>query len=428
MHFVYGALLCLSLFFLLPQILWRRFIHGQFKGRAACFLSLSLPKVKPKTGKVFVFYAVSMGETKIAGAIFQKMKELYPEALFYIVSRSETGHQEAKRSISEADGHFFLPLDFSWTMRRFLKRLSPDAVIIIESDFWLNFLRISKKLGAQVFLVNGKVSKRSFERFEQFSFFAKKLFSFFDLMCLQNELFQQRFNQLGVDLSKTIVTGNCKFDLPFTLVNSNPLKKQLGIEVGDKVLVLGSTHPKEEEALLKALKPLWNTNPSLRVIIVPRHPERFSEVKEVLLKSSLSFISYSNIQEKVGNEKVVLVDAMGLLFSLYQIADVAIVGGSFFNSLKGHNIFEPIQAGVPVLFGPYMKDQKDLVETVLSSKSGVQTSLDEVLSQVEALFQSPEEVKENGRKLLFSVKGASSRTSQAIYEKTFSFFKRNGCG
>jgi len=395
-------------------------------GHVSAYLSLSLPKVKTKKGKVFLLYAVSMGETKAASALFHSMKELYSQDQFYIVSRTQTGHAEAKKTMKGADGHFILPIDFSWAMKRFIKRLSPDVVIVIESDFWLNLLRISKEFGSLVFLVSGRVSEISFKRFKTFSFFSKRLFSFFDLIAAQNDLFKERFISLGVDPSKISVTGNLKFDTPFTPIDKEELKRSLGLARQDQVVVVGSTHAGEEEALLKMLTPLLEKIPHLKLIFVPRHPERFSNVENLLTASSFPMISYSCIRQKKGDERLILIDAMGLLLSMYRIADLAIVGGSFLKHLNGHNIFEPIRAGSPVLFGPYMSDQKDLVECVLSAKAGVQVSLQNLPSRLESLLQDPslrEQICVEGEKLAWQMRGASSRACEAISKKIASIKK-----
>ncbi len=417
MYFLYDCLQFFFLLLVLPKILWQRIFHGRFKGRFSCFLGLSLPNVKPKQGKVYVLYAVSMGETKAAASLFYKMKQTCKKDQFYIISRTETGHEEAKKSMEGADGYFLLPIDFSWGMKRFLKRLKPDVVIIVENDFWINFLRISKSLGALVFLVSGKVSFRSFLRFKKLSFFSRRLFTNFDLICSQNDLFKERFIALGVDPLKVRSTGNLKCDTAFTKVDVGGLKQTLGILEKDRVLVLASTHSNEEEALLKALSSLWEKIPRLKIIVVPRHPERFLEVEEMIRTKNLSVISYSNIEKKTGSEQVVLIDAMGLLLSIYQIADLAIVGGSFLKTLQGHNIFEPVQVGIPVLFGPYMSDQKALVECILAAQAGKQACLKSLSHQVEELLQKVElyqEMQTQGAQLLLQMEGSSARTWEAL--------------
>ena len=426
LYFFYDFIQCVLLLLILPKILWQNVFYGKFKHCMASYLTLSLPQVAVKKGRVFLIYAVSMGETRAAVSLFQQIKKKYPKDLFYILSRTETGHEEAKKSMKEADGHFLLPIDFSWSMKRFLKRLQPDVVILIESDFWMNFLRFSKKSGALLFLVSGKISLRSFERFKKIAVFSRKLFSFFDLICAQNALCQERFVQLGVDSSKVQVMGNLKFDAFFSKVNTQILKQTLGIQEKDVVLIVASTHAQEEEAILNVLYPLYEKYPYLKVLVVPRHPERFSEVEDLIVKTSIPMISYSRIHEKNGDERVILVDAMGVLLSLYQIANFAILGGSFFKHLKGHNILEPIQSGIPVIFGPYMSDQKDLVEYVLTSQAGIQTSLERLLSQVQDLLRDLvfyRFMQKQGEALSLQIKGASACMCEALCEKISAFKK-----
>lgn len=422
--FLYDVVQFFVLLLILPKVIWERFFKKRYKGRFKCLLGISIPDTKQKKGKVYLIYAVSMGETKAAASLFHKMKSDGSDSQYYIVSRTETGHAEAKRSMKGAEGYFLLPLDFSWVMKRFLNKIQPDVVIVVESDFWINFLRLSKKLGAQVFLVSGKVSIRSFKRFRRLSFFSKKLFSYFDFICAQNEVFKQRFVELKGDSESVGTTGNLKYDTTFAKVNKSDFKQKIGIQKQDQVIVLASTHQREEELLLEALKPLWERVPHLKVVIVPRHPERFSEVKQMIEKKKISCVCYSNIEEKTGHEKVVLVDTMGMLLSIYQVADLAIVGGSFLKELEGHNIYEPIQVGIPVLFGPYMGQQRSLVESVLSAEAGRQTCFKEVLSDVEDLLENQhtyQVMQAQGLKLLSQMEGSSLRTWEALLQKT----KRN---
>lgn len=417
--FFYDCLQYMLVLLFMPKFWYEKCFKGKFKKGLKPYLALSLPEKKVNKGPVFLLTAISLGETKAAASLFANMKKSYPEATFYVASRTETGHEEARKSLREADGYFFVPLDFSWSIKRFLNYLEPDIVLVIESDFWYNFFRLSKKRGCKLFLVSGKLSLRSYQRFYKFSFFAKKLLSFFDLLCVQNSLIKERFVNLGVDSSKVIVTGNLKFNTPFIRKDQSVLRDELGIVEGDKVLVIASTHSLEEESILGAIETIWSEFSSLKVIVVPRHPERFKEVKELFLKKNIAFVSYSQIALKTGFEKLILVDAMGILFSLYQIADLAVVGGSFFNYLRGHNIFEPIQAGVPVLFGPFMSDQNEFVERVLSSCAGKQVSLADLAFTIRMLFQDDDllrKMRKNGDALLQEVEGSSFATWESIHQ------------
>jgi 3-deoxy-D-manno-octulosonic-acid transferase len=417
--FFYDLIQYVLLIFFLPKLYWDRISKGKFKKGLKAYLALSLPSKPPiaKKGPVFLLCAVSVGEAKAASSLLEKIKETYPTATIYIGSRTETGHAEAKKSLSKADGHFLLPFDFSWTVKRFLSYIEPDVVIIIESDFWYNFLKTSKQRGSLLFLASGKLSETSCKRLCKVAFLAKKLFGLFDLLCMQNETFASRMLHFDLDPSKVIVTGNLKFDTPFLRSDQSALKKQLGIAKEDWVVVVASTHHLEEESLLKAIAPLWKKIPELKLLLVPRHPERFSEVEEVLAKEEIPFTSYSRIAHRTGDEKIVLMDVMGMLFSLYLVADVAVLGGSFLHTLKGHNIFEPIQAGVPVIFGPYMRDQKDFVDCVLFAKAGLQTDLGGLCQEVESLWKNPamlQNLRKNGERLLVEAQGSSSKTWKLI--------------
>ena len=418
--FIYDCIQLLAIVALLPRFFWSFVFQRKSCSRLAAYMGFSLPNKSEKKGLSFLIYAVSLGETKAAAVLFKQMRALYPNASFYIASRTETGHEEAKRSLKEADRHFYLPLDFSWNNRRLLRRLNPTAVIFIESDLWINFLKEAKKLGALIFLVSGRVSLRSYERFAKLPFFSKKLFGLFDLMCVQNAVFQDRFVSLGAKASKVLVTGNIKFDAEKTFFQFEDevfLRESLGVKEGDRIVVVGSTHRPEESAILKALIPLWNEFPSLKVLIAPRHPERFSEVAEILLKSSLPFISFSHIQKKTGNEKIVLIDVMGKLSSFYQIADLAITCGSFEERLLGHNILEPILSGTPVLFGPYMKGQQDLVSLVLSFGAGFQVDLKDLRGKVRDLLRVSDELqalREGGSRLVLDMESSSGKTISSL--------------
>jgi len=252
-------------------------------------------------------------------------------------------------------------------------------------------LKEVKAAGANVVLVNGKLSERSFKRLLFLPFFAKRLFSFIDRFCLQSERYEERFAKLGVPEEKISVTGNLKLDITpdlMSLEEKERLKNELGIGAEERLIVLGSTHAPEEEELLAALDAL--KIPHLKVLLVPRHPERFAKVAAGVQAGGHSLLHYSRREKRGGDERIILIDAMGLLHKCYQIADVAVVAGSFTQRVGGHNIFEPVQVGVPVLFGPHMQAQNDLRELVLSSGCGFQVSLQELSGKVLELLSQPE--------------------------------------
>ncbi|MEI8300406.1 MAG: glycosyltransferase N-terminal domain-containing protein, partial [Chlamydiota bacterium] len=254
----------------------------------------------------------------------------------------------------------------------------------VEGDLWLNFLQAAKEYGAKILLINGRLSDRSFKRYSYFKGYSKWVFSKLDYCLLQNENYLNLFQRLGIAPSKLAVTGNIKFDIPFQLLSESALKdlkKALGITSFDKVLTIGSTHKGEERLLLNLLGPLLEQNSSLKILLAPRHPERFLEVEKELIQSKVSFCKWSTHLSSPCKERIILIDTMGLLRQCYEVSHVAIVGGSFVN-IGGHNLLEPLEYGVPVIFGPYIHKQKELADLMELSKVGFKIELDQLAETV----------------------------------------------
>jgi 3-deoxy-D-manno-octulosonic-acid transferase len=301
--------------------------------------------------------------------------------------------------LPEADGYFFLPLDFSWIMKKLVQTLRPNLLILSEGDFWYHLLKESKKRGARCLLVNGKISARSASRFAKVSLFSKPLFRLLDHCCVQSFRYAERFYTLGIEKKKIAITGNLKLDSAqksLTLEEKKEWKERLGAT--GRLIVIGSTHPKEEELLIAALKPLFAHFPDLKVVVAPRHPERFAALRA---------------QFKEYGEQAILIDRMGILHELYQIADIAIVAGSFVPGARGHNIFEPMQFGIPTLFGSYMDSQLDLVALALDEQAAIQSSLHDLEKNILTLLQEKEKreaLSERALRLSQEARGASLRT------------------
>ncbi len=406
--------LCLVLYTLvsLPKFIWEALRHQKHRKSFLEKLGLKMPVFSlPASGPRIWIHSISMGETKAVVPLVEQIRQQMPSASIVISTTTETGLAEAKRSLPDLHSYFYLPLDFSWTMRKLNNRIKPDLLILVESDFWYNLVSYNKK----VILVNGKISENSLSRFRFFSFFARKLFSQFDLLCLQSQRFAARFENLGVAPSKIVVTGNLKFDQPFPHLDIERWKTDLGINLSDKVITLGSTHEPEEEELISAIEPLFDKFPTLKILLVPRHPERFAAVTALLEKKKIHYAKFSDHMPKQGNERIILIDAMGILSACYQLSDIAIVGGSYVKHVGGHNIFEPAALGIPVLFGPHMETQKDIVDVVVHGGAGKQVPLSNLTSTLEEMLKKPPlEMKQAGLKLAEEVQGATGRTWKSI--------------
>ena len=326
-------------------------------------------------------HAVSFGETKAASTLIPHIQKSYPDAKIVVSTITKTGYELSKVLFPSAVLHFRLPLDFPWTMRALAKKINPSLLILVEGDYWPNMLRACKKQGARIFVVNGKLSERSLRWYK----FIPWLFKPVDHFFVQNELYEKRFHLLGC--SNVTVTGNIKFDLQPT-VTSLPFPGEW--------ITLGSTHPGEEKALLDALQPLMAKRPNLQIFVAPRHPERFEEVRKLL-------ISY---------DRVHLVDEMGVLPSYYAHSKLAIVGGSYNPKIGGHDVLEPVRLGIPVLFGPYMDRQEELKKIVEKGGVGESCPLGSLSERAEFYLENP--MKKEIKSLVEGLLGASLRTWKKI--------------
>jgi len=398
----------LALFFValiaLPKLLYQYFIRKKYRTSLSKRLGKEFPLIEKRDRYLVWLHAVSVGETRAIAPLAKVLKNELDNPLILISSVTETGHAEAQRAIPFADYHVYLPFDFSWMIEPIVKRTSPDLVVLCESDFWFNFLHTAKKKGAKIFLANGKLSEHSTHRFAWFRPFTKRLFGLLNRLCVQNQVYAKRFEHLGVPTKKISVTGNMKFDDNPSKLSVEELaawKQHLGIKPGDFVLVIGSSHDPEEKLLLQQLEPLWKSGTPLKVLLVPRHPERFNAVAELLDAHQLTYQRFSKIQEGFSDYQVLLIDAMGVLRKCYQVADVAIVAGSFTHKVGGHNILEPLWYGVPVLYGPHMHAQPEL-EALMREYN--------ILSE---LIQHPERRSEMGllgKRLVEAMHGATYKT------------------
>ena len=385
--------LFLFLYFLLhlPKFLFGKKRHPNLLQR----LGFSLPQQKEKT---IWIHAVSVGEVKAAVPFFALLKEEFPNTPIFITTTTATGQEEARRSLPQASFFLYLPFDFSFFVRLFVKKLRPSLFFLIESDVWPQILKEVKKQGGKTFLISGKMSSRSFSRWNLFPLLAKRLFSSIDLLCVQNQEHFARFSPFA--LGKVHVTGNLKFDMEPHEIPLTPSKHLF--------LTLSSTHPSEERELLALLK-----NGPWTLFLAPRHPERFEEVAELLIKEKISFIriqDFSSLQ----TEKVVLVDAMGKLSFCYSQSSLALVCGSFVPGIGGHNVLEPCLYGCPVIFGPHTFGQKELVQKVLEAKAGMQVSISQVLPAIQTILHAQKRYSENAFTLVNQLKGASKKTLEII--------------
>ncbi len=403
----------------LPSFGFHYFFKKKYRNSLMQRFGFNFPKVDKKNKPLIWIHAVSVGETRAIASLAKMLKEDYT---ILVSSITETGHEEAKRTLFFIDYHVFLPLDLSFIIKPILKRVKPDFVLISETDLWFQFLKAAKNNGAKTMLVNGKISERSVNRLQRFPFFCNKLYGLIDFFSVQNKIYQDRFLFLGLPPDKIAVIANLKFDEEVAVLDVQEIelfKKRLGIDSNTRVLVVGSTHEPEEKLILNALEPIFKKYSDLKVLIVPRHPERFNEVEKELILQNLPFCRYSKLENC--NQKIVLIDAMGLLRKCYSVATLAIVGGSFVRKVGGHNILEPLAYKVPVLFGPYMHSQPDFLELVLTHQAGCQVKEEDLANVINDLLDNPEKcfmLGDSGFKLISQFRG-STKVTLELFRKLF---------
>jgi len=357
--------------------------------------------------RVIWIHAVSLGETKAIAPLYQKLRLENPDAYIVISNATETGQQEAQKSLKGADLIFYLPLDAAWIMRKLVRDLHPDLLIFVETDFWYNLIHYTRKRGGKVLLVNGKMSERSFCRWMKVPFLARRFFGMFDYLCVQNEEYRSRFEQLGISPQRLSITGNLKCDIEFA--KKDPEKLQKMLRAGDFVILLASTHDPEEKLLLKALRGLQI--PNLKILLAPRHPERFPVVADLLTAEKIPFLLFSKETEEAAN--VILIDAMGTLGICYQLSHFSLVCGSFIPGIGGHNLLEPLFLGSPVIFGPYTENQTEFAARILEAQAGYSVSIEQLPALVTELLVDPrkrQELTDRGADLIEQMRGATERT------------------
>jgi 3-deoxy-D-manno-octulosonic-acid transferase len=398
-----NVLIFIYLSFVAPKLLFDRLFKGKRHPGFLQRFGFQIPSAK---GDVIWIHAVSVGEVKSVEPLFKELKAKEKEAFFLITTTSATGQAEAKRSLAEADAFAYLPVDLTWVVRRWIRKLRPKKFILVESDFWYNLLKELKKSGTEIFLVSGKVSLRSARRFQMFLSFSKKLFSFFDVVCVQNEDYFKRFEPF-VPQNRLHITGNLKLDLVAKKIEEKLIFPQ-------PTITLSCTHAPEEEWLIDALyEGPWF------IILAPRHPERFETVAQMLLKKNIPFSRWTTFHEQ-SRGRVLLVDAMGQLPICYAASRLCIVGGSFVDHVGGHNVLEPCLYGTPTLFGPFTHGQNEFARRAIDCGAGVRVSLESVAKTVEAFFEDSSKeamMKRAALQVIEKNRGSTLRTLDAIYRR-----------
>jgi 3-deoxy-D-manno-octulosonic-acid transferase len=405
MYFIYTCALALGLLLALPYYLARF-------GRYFPTLPERLGLVKlPQLQQSIWVHAVSVGEVKAVERLLEGLRGQFPESPLVLSTVTPAGQALARERRDIIDHIFYFPIDLPWCVRRTVDRISPEMVIIAETEIWPNFLRACRSRGVRVLMINGRISDKSFSRYRLVRPWLRRVFADYTVIGMQSEMDRQRIEAIGADPQKVTVFGNLKYDV---VALGKPLDIALAkfLDGWHRIWIAASTMPGEEEFVLDAFAKIRETYPELKLIIAPRHADRFNAVEEIMKRRGLSCVRRTRLC-KSGN--VLLLDTIGELAAVFQYATVVFMGGSLV-STGGHNILEPARHCKPIVFGPHMENFRDMARLFIEAKAAVQIQNAAQLGPaIEKLLSNPERASElgrNARAVVLQNTGATDRVLQ----------------
>lgn len=406
-----------------PAIAWKRWRHGKYRESLPGMLGKRLPDhplAAPAEHRCWM-HSVSVGETVAAGAIYRELRRRRPAWEFLCTTTTETGQAQAHRTMQGAEHFAYAPFDFSWTVRAHLDAYGPTVYAFFETEIWPNVLRGTAARGVPIFLINGKLSARSGSRYAKASFLFRPILSGVRRFFMQTQQDAERMERVIGDASRIEVTGNVKFDAlpePLQPAQRAEFRAAWGMGEGDIVALAGSTHPGEEEIIWRAFRAARERRPALRLVLAPRHPERFGEVADFFMSAGARVHRTSTGAAPGGPIDVVLLDQMGVLGRAFGACEIALLAGSW-KPIGGHNLLEPAVHGVPVLRGPHMHSQPEIVRVLGPEQGAPEVGEDELAVILEKLAADQGLRAEMGAKAAVaanSARGAARRVVDRMLE------------
>lgn len=319
------------------------------------------PKLASSDSPVWL-HAVSVGEVIAAIPIIKAIKEKSPNQAIIVTTTTSTGAEQVER-IAHLVEHRYMPIDFSFAVKGFLKAIQPQKLLIMETELWPNTLHTVAKFNIPIFVLNARLSHKSFVNYQKVRPLFNLLSKHISHTCCQNEDDAERFIKLGISPERISVTGSVKFDISISeeiIKSSQQLRQKLGLN--RPVWIAASTHKGEDEQVLAAHKAVLQTHPNCLLILVPRHPERFDDVYALCQNEGLNTVQRTADRHLTEQSQVYLGDTMGELLTLCGASDICFMGGSLIGKkVGGHNVLEPIALGVPTITGPSYYNFTDIV-------------------------------------------------------------------
>ena len=365
---------------LLPVILVALAVVPKF--RAGIFTKLGFYDIKLDHNKQTIFFhAVSVGEVNAVEQLIKSTRQAFPEANIVLSTTTKTGQEIAHKKLEKTvDAITYFPFDFFFSVNAFLNSVKPDKIIIAETEIWPDFVYLAKRRNIPVYIVNGRLSPHSYNGYKKFSFFFKPVLAQYKGIFMQTQGDVERILKVGADPEITKFMGNLKFDIKPTMNAQQITELANSIKLnGARLIVAASTHKGEDEIVLGAFKTLKSEFPDIKLLLAPRHPERYEKVTQLLEETGMAFGKRSQ-GDTFENNDIIMLDTMGELMKMFSISHLAFIGGSFSNT-GGHNPLEANIWGKPVVSGECVFNFKDIYAYLTQTNAAKLSSSEQELTE-----------------------------------------------
>lgn len=364
--------------FILLRLLWRsRYKRAYRQNIAQRFGYIKVPA--EFRGGLWI-HTVSLGEIIAATPLIKTIRQHHPDLRITLTTMTITGSEYVKAHFVPEVFHIFVPYDLPCVVRRFLNRLQPTTLLILETELWPNILKACQQRSIPIMLSNARLSEQSVKRYRYLGPVIRNMLSAIKVIATHAKIDGDRFISLGATAQQVTVVGSIKFDIvtPASVLEQAPALRQL-LGVDRPILIAASTHEGEEEKIFSVFKQILKKIPHALLLLAPRHPERFSRITSYCEQQHFETVSYTSQKACQKSTQIFLIDTVGQLKLFYAVADVAFVGGSLM-PIGGHNILEPLSLGIPTIVGPYLFNFEEMSELLLAEKVLLQIQTTEELA------------------------------------------------
>lgn len=418
-HGVYSLLLTFFyLLIIIITLLKLPFRDASFRRRKCQRFGFS-PTDKPLQTGGLLLHCVSMGEVVAASALVKRIRTQQPDYPITITTTTHTGADQVKAIFGDSVAHLFLPYDLRVCMKGLIQKVQPQKVLITEVELWPNMIDVCYQQDIPVYIINARLTEKSAKSYRKFSLLFNPMLQKINAVCAQGKRDLNNYRSMGIAEEKLFLSNNLKFDValdPADVAKASDIKQQL--QLPQRPILLGaSTHDPEEEVLIQSYRKLKPLTQDLLLIITPRHPQRFDKVAKLLEDYKLSVVRLSENTAISESTDVVLADKMGVLKSLYSLANVAFVGGSIANR-GGHNALEAALFAKPILMGPHTYNNPAICQTLTDSGAlQIIFDADSLSNQVNQWLDNPHEAQtagKAGRRVINENAGAIAKTLEIV--------------